>query len=157
MELFPLREDGSGQEWTPPTGEDDNPDLKAYMTVPHALFSDDTLDQLRLPGLAVLLVALKETNAKAVFSIPVDRFKQWYGFSERTAERGYRELADATLVRVHRQLMRDSRAPRGVKSVYHRILLGAFGTQARRDAQRTARQKVRSARRRKASKAASAS
>ena len=139
VELFPLLEDGSGTDWTPPTGEDDDPDLRNYMTVPHELFTDRMLDQLTLPGLAVLLVALKETSATAVFSVPVDRFPQWYGFSERTAERGYRELDQAGLVRVHRQLVRDSRMPRGVRAQYHRTLLGAFSTQSRRDAQARAR------------------
>jgi hypothetical protein len=140
VELYPLLEDGSGAAWTPPMGQDEAPDLKPYMAVPHALFSDAVLDRLHLPGLAMLLVALKETNAKSVFSVSVERFEEWYGFSERTAERGYRELADAGLMRVHRQLVRDSRMPRGVKSVYHRALLGPFGTQARRDAQRRAQE-----------------
>jgi hypothetical protein len=142
VELFPLLEDGSGREWTPPTGEDDDPDLRLYMTVPHELFTDDVLDQLRLPGLAVLLVALKETSTTAVFSVAVERFQQWYGFSERTAERGYGELVDAGLVRVHRQLVRDSRMPRGVKAKYHRTLLGPFSTQSRRDAQARAQSAV---------------
>jgi YVTN family beta-propeller protein len=45
----------------------------------------------------VLLVALKETSTTAVFSVPVERFQQWYGFSERTAERGYgdRDVLDS--------------------------------------------------------------
>lgn len=135
MELIPLLEDGSREDWAQPTGEDDDPDLRLYMTVPHELFTDEVLDQLHLPGLAVLLVALKETTVKDVFAIAVERFQEWYGFSERTAERGYRELEKADLVRVHRQYVRDSRMPRGVKARYHRTLLGPFGTQARRDAQ----------------------
>lgn len=141
IQMRPLREDGSGEPWTAPTGQDEDPDLKHYMAVPHDLFSDEVLDQLHLPGLAVLLVALKETSATSVFSVPVERFDGWYGFSERTAERGYRELVEAGLLRVHRQLVSDSRMPRGVKARYHRALLGPFGTQARRDAQQRAQEK----------------
>jgi hypothetical protein len=48
---------------------------------------DAILDRLHLPGLAVLLVALKETAATSVFSVPVEHFEAWYGCSERTAER----------------------------------------------------------------------
>lgn len=57
-----------------PTLSAEHPDLKPYMVVPHAVFSDDVLDRLHLPGLAMLLVALKETNAKSVFSVSVERF-----------------------------------------------------------------------------------
>lgn len=49
------------------------------------------------------------------------------------------------LVRVHRQLVRDSRMPRGVKAKYHRTLLGPFNTQSRRDAQGRAQEAVRRA------------
>lgn len=147
VELFPLLEDGSGEEWTQPIGEDDALDLIHYMSVPHELFTDEVLDQLHLPGLAVLLVALKETSTKPVFTVPVERFQEWYGFSERTAERGYSELVDAGLVRVHRQLVRDSRMPRGVKARFHRTLLSAFSTQSRKEAQARAQVRAQAAQR----------
>jgi hypothetical protein len=113
------------------------------MAVPHDLFSDGVLDKLHLPGLAMLLVVLKETSATSVFSVSIEKFPEWYGYSERTAQRGYQELDAAGLTRTHRQLIRDSRMPRGVKSRYHRTLLGNFATQARRDAQRLAQKKLR--------------
>jgi len=138
VEMVPMLENGSGEVWDAPTGHDEDPDLQRYFTIPNELFSDAVLDQLHLPGLAVLLVGLKETSKTAVFSISVERFAEWYGFSERSAERGYRELADAELIRTHRQFKKDSRMVRGVKAAYHRTLLGAFSTQARRDAQRVA-------------------
>ncbi|OLL70457.1 hypothetical protein Ae168Ps1_6204 [Pseudonocardia sp. Ae168_Ps1] len=141
VELWPLLEDGSGQRWTPPTGEDEDPELQRYFAVPHALFTDEVLDRLHMPGLAVMLVCLKETSKTSVFSVPVDRFTAYYGFSERTAERGYGELVDAGLLRVHRQLIRDSRSARGLRGKFHRALLGPFSTQARRDAQRRAQEK----------------
>lgn len=139
VELVPLVENGSGTVWDAPIGDDEDPDLQRYFTLPNDFFSDDVLDQLHLPGIAVLLVGLKETSQTAVFSISVERFAQWYGFSERTAERGYRELATAKLMRTHRQFKKDSRMVKGVKSVYHRTLLGEFATQSRRDAQGLAR------------------
>jgi hypothetical protein len=139
VELVPLVENGSGTVWDAPIGDDEDPDLQRYFTLPNDFFSDEVLDQLHLPGIAVLLVGLKETSQTAVFSISVERFAQWYGFSERTAERGYRELATAKLMRTHRQFKKDSRMVKGVKSVYHRTLLGEFATQSRRDAQGLAR------------------
>jgi hypothetical protein len=139
VEIVPLLEDGSGEVWHQPTGDDEDPDLQRYFALPNEFFDDAVLDQLRLPGIAMLLVALKETSKESTFSISVERFADWYGISERTAERGYRELQQAGLIRTHRQLVKDSRMARGLRAKYHRTLLGAFGTQARRDAQSRAR------------------
>jgi hypothetical protein len=140
VEIVPLLENGSGKEvWYQPTGDDQDPDLQRYFTLPNEFFDDAVLDRLKLPGIAVLLVALKETSKESTFSISVERFADWYGISERTAERGYRELLEAELIYAHRQLKKDSRMARGLKAVYHRTLLGAFSTKARRDAQARAK------------------
>ena len=60
----------------------------------------------------------------------------WYGFSERTAERGYNKLVKAGVMRVHTQMVRDHRSPIGLRPVFHRTLLGPYETQVRRDAQK---------------------
>lgn len=135
VEMWPLFENGSGEVWERPTGDDENPDLQRYFALPNEFFADEVLDKLKLPGLALLLVALKETSNASIYSISVERYRDWYGISERTAERGYRELAAAELARTHRQLVKDSRMARGVRAKYHRTLLGAFSTQSRHDAQ----------------------
>jgi hypothetical protein len=43
----------------------------------------------------MLLIMLAETQAltKTAFNMPVERAQEWYGISERTAERGYGETA----------------------------------------------------------------
>jgi hypothetical protein len=135
VEIVPLLENGSGEVWHQPAGDDEDPDLQRYFALPNEFFDDAVLDRLKLPGIAVLLVALKETSKESTFSISVERFADWYGISERTAERGYRELLEAGLIYAHRQLKKDSRMARGLKATYHRTLLGAFSTKARRGAQ----------------------
>lgn len=143
VELWPGYENGNGEAWEQPTGADADPDLQRYFTLPNEFFDDAVLDRLRLPGVAMLLVALKETSRDSTFSISVERYAAWYGFSERTAERGYRELADAGLTRTHKQMIKDPRSGRGgLRARYHRTLLGPFATQARTDARRRAQDSV---------------
>jgi hypothetical protein len=138
-----LREDGTGEPWVPAGTDDDvGP---GFFTVPHELFTSGLMDQLNLPGLAMLLLGLHDTNQHPVFTVPVEKVRGWYGFSERTAERGYRELEVAGVMRAHRQMVRDPRSPIGLRPEYHRTLLGPYETQVRKDSQKSAR---RSARRR---------
>jgi hypothetical protein len=150
VEMVPLFENGSGEVWDRPTGDDEDPDLQRYFALPNEFFADEVLDKLKLPGLAMLLVGLKETSNDSTYSISVERYSDWYAISERTAERGYRELTVAELTRTHRQLVKDSRMARGVRAKYHRTLLGAFSTQSRRDAQRAAAKAAKGAGRAKA-------
>lgn len=136
-----LREDGSEKPWERAgTGDDIGP---GFFTIPHELFTTGLIDQLGLPGLTMLLIALCETNQTPVFSVPVAKAPQWYGFSERTAERGYGELIDSGVMRVHKQMKRDTRSPIGLRPVHHRTLLGPYETQTRKDVQRNARRRVR--------------
>ena len=147
--LTPLREDGTGLPWNRPgMRADDAPSGPiqdgAYFTIPHEYWNDGYIDRLRLPGKAMLLIMLKETQGKLTFEMAVDRAKRYYGISERTAERGYRELDNEDLLLVHIQKTASARLPAGVmRSIYHRALRDPFSTDHRRNLQVEAGKKVR--------------
>ena len=136
-----LHEDGSGRPWTRPgVVEETGP---GYFTLPHAYWTGGHADRLSLPGKTMLLIILAETqNPKTpAFSMPVERAQQWYGISERSAERGYTDLHKAGLLLVRKTKVIDARHPAGRRDVYWRALAHPFGTDDRarlQDAARTA-------------------
>ena len=136
--IVPLLEDGSGLEWhrSGPSGSEVG---KGYFAVPHAYWTGGFASTLKLPGKAMLLIMLAETGQNASFAMAVERASEWYGISERTAERGYNELSAAGLLLVHRQLVADARHPLGRREVYHRALVSPFSTEDRRRLQEESR------------------
>ncbi|MDO3403429.1 hypothetical protein QWI29_25575 [Mycolicibacterium neoaurum] len=129
--LRPLHE-GTGEAWTRP-GEDDQEGGPGYFTLPHTYWTMGYADQLTLPGKAMLLIMLAETQqpTKKHFAMAVSQAKDWYGISERTAERGYRELNNAGLLLVKIQKVPDAKHPVGRREVWHRALGSPFGTMDR--------------------------
>lgn len=97
----------------------------------------------------MLLIILKETqdpNAKRrTFVMALERAKEWYGISERTAERGLLQLRQARLLREKRQLIPDARHPLGRREEWHRVLNHPYSTdhrEALRKAAKSAATKV---------------
>jgi hypothetical protein len=129
--ILPLLEDGSGTSWTRPglTG-DAGP---GYLTLPHEYWTSGYADQLTVPGKAMLLIMLAETQdpKKTAFSMPVERAHEWYGISERTAERGYGELHKAGVLLVKKTKVADPRHPAGRRDVFWRALSSPFSTDHR--------------------------
>ncbi|GCE40957.1 hypothetical protein Rhow_004600 [Rhodococcus wratislaviensis] len=71
-----------------------------------------------------------------MFTMAVERAQQWYGISERTAERGYAELLNEGLIQTHIQKVPSPRLSPGVlRKIYHRALRGPFATDARKQLQ----------------------
>lgn len=140
--ITPLLEDGSGEAWTKP-GSNGGDVGKGFFTVPYEYWTDGLAGSLRLPGKTMLLIMLCETSKSTSFAMAVERARAWYGVSERTAERGYRELSAAGLLKVHIQRVADARHPLGLREVYHRALEAPFSTAARAEKQRVAQQAVR--------------
>jgi hypothetical protein len=101
---------------------------------------------------------LAETTLKPTFAMAVERAKDWYGISERTAERGYQQLRgervapDEPLLRVHKQVVVDLRSPTGLRPIHHRALADPYSQEARAKARATAQREIQ----RKAQKAATA-
>ncbi|WP_189351434.1 hypothetical protein [Zhihengliuella salsuginis] len=148
-EIVLLREDGSGR---PPlkTGAALPAETQGngFFTIPFTFWTEGHIDTLRLPGKAMLLMMLRDTNdpkGKTTFTVPVERAQAWYGISERTAERGYGELSRHGLIASHVQKVADARSPVGYRAVHHRALLGDYSTahreQLRKEANAAAKAK----------------
>ena len=140
----PLMEDGSGDPWDRP-GSDSTTVGKGYMVIPHDYWTSGLSDELSMPGKAMFLIMLRETTQDLSFSMAIERAQEWYGISERTAERGYKELrkyevADGQpLLMEHRQLVADHRLPTGNRAVWHRALAQPYSQAARAKLQRQTR------------------
>jgi hypothetical protein len=140
--LTPLLEDGSGRAWSRP-GQDRTDIGPGYFTIPYDYWTSGLVDQLGLPGKAMLLIMLAETTQHRTFAMAVERAPQWYGISERTAERGYQQLNQAKVLLQRRQVVVDPRSPTGLRAVWHRALDDPYNTDARAKLQRKTRRAVR--------------
>jgi len=138
-----LLEDGTGAPWTKPGVVDE--DGPGYFTLPHAYWTQGYVDRLTMPGKAMLLIMLAETHnpKKPTFVMPVERAHEWYGVSERTAERGYVELGREKLLLVRQIKVKDERHPAGRREIYHRALDKPFRTSDRARLQTAASTSVR--------------
>lgn len=111
-----------------------------FFTLPHEYWTDGYCDRLTLPGKAMLLILLAETqNPKTpAFRMAAARAPQWYGMSERTAERGYTELSREGVLLVKRVKVADPRHPAGRRDDYWRALAHPFSTPDRARLQKAA-------------------
>ena len=135
--IAPLSEDGSGATWARPGKR---PTWgQGYFILPDEYWLDGYFTKLRMPGKAMLLILLADTQAKPSTVIPIERAQEWYGVSERTAERGYRELDRAGLLLTKRQKVANPEVSGGFHFVYHRALSAPFSTEHRRQLQKAAR------------------
>lgn len=141
--LTPLREDASGNPWI--KAGSDAQERDGYFVVPHEYWTHGYADRLRLPGKAMLLIALKETQGDGhqSFEMAVDRAFEWYGISERTAERGFNELNHEHLLLTRIQRVANPKLPPGVyQRRYHRALREPFSTIDRKTLQDAAKTRV---------------
>ncbi|MBQ1017975.1 hypothetical protein KBX71_08865 [Micromonospora sp. D93] len=150
VDVEPLSEDGSGEPWERP-GRNLARVGKGYLTIPHDYWTTGLADRLALPGKAMFLIMLAETTQNQTFSMAVERAPQWYGISERTAERGYRELRQQRtavgepVLREHRQVVVDARSPTGLRPIWHRALSDPYSQTARARMQSRSARAVRTA------------
>lgn len=142
FQVAPLLEDGSGEPFIQAgrPGTDVGP---GYLTIPHEFWTTGLVDQLTLPGTALFLIALAETTKKTSFEMAVERAKPYYGISERTAERGYKELNAAGVLLTHGQTVNDPRSSTGRRVRYHRALTSPYSTGARIELQKATRNATR--------------
>ncbi|WP_157631081.1 hypothetical protein [Kribbella catacumbae] len=115
-----LLEDGSGDPYIPPKGVGDS-----YIRLPFAYWADGWYRTLRLPGKAVLLIALS-LSRKPAFKLPTERAPKWYGISADTAERGLRELQDRKLLSRGHSLREDWLSGTVTTREYHYSVLDPF-------------------------------
>lgn len=140
--IRPLAEDGSGKPYS-------RPGLSAkgttgYFVLPHAYWWDGWNEKLTLPAKAMLLVHLSATQQTPVLAMGYEQAPEWYGLSERTAERGIRELRSTGLLKEHGQKVAEARSATGFTVRYHRFLLDDFSTHGRQALQKQTRRETRS-------------
>jgi hypothetical protein len=119
-----LREDGSGERYRDHPAQDRPP---AYLTLPFVYWADGYYEHLSLPAKAMLLIA---RDLPDHFPLPSERAPDWYGISERTARRGFRELKDKGLILVEKEYKEAPLAPEGYTGVNFYTLLPPFGPKA---------------------------
>jgi hypothetical protein len=120
-----LREDASGEPYLRPVGTSLS---DRFLTLNHAFWLDGWHDRLKLPGLAMLLVALHESGPnKPVFQLPSEHAPKWYGWSADTTERGLAELRDHDLLNSVTRIRKEPLSASGYGRVNDYYLQPPFG------------------------------
>lgn len=96
-DVTPLREDGSGADYTRPDGKKVE---DRFLKLDHAYWTDGWHETLTLPGKAMLLLALGE---KPGFELPYERAPEWYGLSADSVHRGFNDLLRHGLISYDRE------------------------------------------------------
>lgn len=108
-EITPLREDGSGEPYTRPTGADGD----VFFNLDHA-FWVTWREKLSTAGLSMLLVSL---HSPPGFELPFERVPEWYGFSSDTAQAGMAELIGHDLLSLAVAYRAEPLSPTGAVEV----------------------------------------
>jgi hypothetical protein len=132
-DVRPLREDGSGEEYTSPTGTNRD----HYLILPNEFWTRQLHGTLSWPALSVLLILLKETGGKPTAPLAIDRAQPWYGISRTTAEQGLAELRGLGIVTSAMRQVKDPDAVGGRRQTSLHRLDGDF-SMSRRELLRTA-------------------
>jgi DNA-binding transcriptional ArsR family regulator len=122
----PLRDDGGGELYSHPKTTRDR-----YLKVPYAFWLDGHAAKLKLPGLALALIACSTADW---FPLPFDRGPSWYGIGTSTVERGLRELRRADLIEQSFTWRKTALSDSGwTKDMRYRLLppLGPLGVNAK--------------------------
>lgn len=141
-EVVLKRENGDGKPWKKDPEEDAAERGRGFFALPFDYWTSGLIDTLKLPGKAMLLVMLKETqdpNGKLTFVMAHERATEFYGFSERTAERGYLELRQQNLFNERPRLVKSGRHPLGLREEWHRALVFPYSTDHRETLRKIAR------------------
>ncbi|WP_084039581.1 hypothetical protein [Demequina sp. NBRC 110053] len=141
--IAPLLEDGSGSPWTRP-GSDTTEEGTGYFTIPFEYWTTGLADRLALPGKAVFLITLKETqNPKnPAFNMAYERASDWYGISERSVERGFAELSRENVLLTRTVRKSDARHPLGMRSEHWRALDSPYSSPDRQRLQAAAQSAI---------------
>lgn len=128
-----LREDGTGEPYLHPA---DSQPAEPYLQLPHEYWLQKWNRKLKLPGKAVLLIAL---SLRPGFPLPGERAQEWYGISEDTVLTGLRELRDHGLLDYQLKYKLAPLAPEGVTREWRYTLQRPFSRSRRRLASSPAR------------------
>jgi len=120
-EITTLREDGSGDAYTPPGGPDTPRDT--YLKVSFDYWNHGCDETLSLPAKAMLLIAL---SLRDWFILPSEKAQAWYGLSADTSGRGLVDLQRAGLLERKKEWKKAPLAPLGYTEEYHYRLRPPF-------------------------------
>ena len=128
-----LREDGTGGEWTHP-GIDRDP--IGYFSVPRVYWLNGFADTLSLPGKAMLMIMLAETNEPTATTLTHThaQFSRYFGPSESTVKRGLNDLRDHDILGERWDKRPARRSATGETQVGHYWLKAPFSTPSRQRA-----------------------
>ena len=134
-ELRLLREDGEHEPWFKAGSKSEQG--PGYFVVPHAYWTSGLFEKLTMPGQAMLFITLAETQNPTTpsFKMAYERTKDWYGLSERTAERGFRELSTEGYLLTRVQKVPDRKHPVRRREDTWRALAAPFSSAARQQLQ----------------------
>lgn len=143
--IAPLKEDGSGDPWSRP-GSDPGEGGIGYFTIPFDYWRSGLADRLGLPGKAMFLITLKETQdpTSPAFHVAYEKAQEWYGVSERTAERGFMELSLENVLLTKTLKKASARHPRGLRDEHWRALAAPYSAVDRQLLQAVAKSAVQS-------------
>lgn len=137
VRVTPRREDGQAA-YTRPSGRADHDET--YFVLPDGFWQDDLFGELSLPGLAMLLFFLRETNGKPEAKYTFDQIEQWYGIARRTAQKGVQELLAANLLHARKETVPAPLSATGKTTHIHYSLTGKYGHDTRADLRKQARE-----------------
>lgn len=109
--ITPLREDGSGKPYKPPSGSGSKREL--YFRIPYAYWiGENPPHESLLPReKAMLLIALSRLTNE--FTLTAENVAKWYGVSVDTAQKGFKGLVDKGVLKVDYRRRRAPDAPDG--------------------------------------------
>jgi len=141
VRVSPRREDAQSS-YEAPKGRRD--DAHRYFVLPDHFWKGGDFARLTLPGLAMLLIILKETGGKKPeMYMPLEKAPEWYGISPRSAQNGLADLAKNDLLVRRIELRKAALSPTGRTTRHYLSLSGPYGALAR-DALRAHARKERS-------------
>lgn len=132
VRVTPRREDAA-EPYTAPAGRSDR--WNSYFTLPDAFWNKEIFAELRLPGLALLLVIAKETSYQDEVWFTYDKMDEWYGLKARTVQNGVKELKELDLLATREEIVHAPLSPAGITRKTYYSLTGDF-SRASRDAQK---------------------
>lgn len=153
LNIRPLKEDGSGEEYFSPTGTGGD----SYFVLPKQFWLDQHHGILGWPEFAVLLILLKETGRNPVTELAIDRAQRYYGISRTTAEAGLSGLRDQALLMSNERRVTDVDHPEGRRLTSLHRLVGPYSTKARQELRTAANRSVEQQRERQLKKKREAS
>jgi hypothetical protein len=118
VDVTRLLEDGSGGAYTRPKN--------SFFIFPLAFFREEWHSKLKLPGTAVLLIALHLSRKTPWFELRTESHSQWYGVSPDLLVKGLDELRSHGLLATHPRKVRDIRARYSTTTVNNYLLLEPF-------------------------------